>query len=235
MGADLLVSCRLTTVHNNWLDTLRRWGAWAWACLDGWGVNRRQRARTQRHRLGDASSSEKAPANELPDSEEIDDLRIMLDPAKLDVAATAALALVKIGKPARTAAAQLFLGGRPELAEYYEERRAAAAGEPPPGLRIGHSFPLDGPRVTPRHGRAVHLLCLLPRRSQSRVALVLGEGSRCAWRRRGCACSAHGRDAGHQARNDMARSCSQQGASCNREACLLCRHGAGCSSFSCAR
>lgn len=64
-------------------------------------------------------------------------LRALLDFEKGYIGTTVLLALVRIGKPARAAAAELLLGRRPDLVDYYEKRSAAAALDPaPPGAEV---------------------------------------------------------------------------------------------------
>jgi HEAT repeat protein len=71
---------------------------------------------------------------ELKDESAVEPLlKVMLDPAKADVQATAALALVKIGKPAMTRTVKLLTDQDPNLAAYSLARvqKAAGAKEPP--------------------------------------------------------------------------------------------------------
>lgn len=68
----------------------------------------------------------------VQDREAVEPLfRVLLDPAKSDLVRTAVMALVKIGRPARTTAAELLLGKRPDLVQFSETRAAAAPGAPP--------------------------------------------------------------------------------------------------------
>lgn len=69
-------------------------------------------------RLGDASA---VPAL----------IKVMVDPGKGDVQATALLALVKLGKPAADAATKLLKGENQEVLSYYKSRVKELGGEEP--------------------------------------------------------------------------------------------------------
>jgi len=60
-------------------------------------------------------------------------MKVMLDPAKGNVQATAALALVKLGKPASDAATKLLKGEDENLVAFYKKRVKDLGGEEPKG------------------------------------------------------------------------------------------------------
>jgi HEAT repeat protein len=60
-------------------------------------------------------------------------LRVLLDPSKGDIQATAALALVKIGKPAAEAAIKLLKGQDENLVAFHKRRMKEVTGEEPKG------------------------------------------------------------------------------------------------------
>lgn len=65
----------------------------------------------------------------LKDEAAVDPLmKVMLDPAKADIQATAILALVKIGRPAVTEAVKLLRGQNPKLKDFAALRTKAATG-----------------------------------------------------------------------------------------------------------
>lgn len=66
----------------------------------------------------------------LGDARAVDPLlRVMLDPAKADIQATAILALVRLGKPSVEAATKLLEGNAPELIAFSKQRIEALTGK----------------------------------------------------------------------------------------------------------